>query len=53
MQEWGATLRNYYNKSSNYRENDFTLKYLGYWTDNGYNLYFYLILFNFLYLFSL
>ena len=28
-------MRRYYRKHSTYRDSDLTLKYLGYWTDNG------------------
>ena len=32
---WGKLMRRYYRKHSMYRDTDLTLKYLGYWTDNG------------------
>lgn len=32
---WGKTLRNFYGKSTQQQEGDITIKYLGYWTDNG------------------
>ena len=35
MQEWGSTLREYYGKDDSYLRSDFTINYLGYWTDNG------------------
>lgn len=35
MKEWGSILKQWYRKESSYREADFTINYLGYWTDNG------------------
>ncbi|XP_053380271.1 uncharacterized protein LOC123527425 [Mercenaria mercenaria] len=32
---WGKTLRNFYGKSTKQQDGDITIKYLGYWTDNG------------------
>lgn len=35
FEEWGNIMRNYYNKTYDNLNNDFTNNYLGYWTDNG------------------
>ena len=35
MVEWGGMLRDYYNKRTDYMENDFSVNYLGYWMDHG------------------
>ncbi|XP_064616875.1 uncharacterized protein LOC135480876 [Liolophura sinensis] len=35
FQGWGDILRTKYGKSSSYKRSDFTINYLGYWTDNG------------------
>ncbi|KAK2183903.1 hypothetical protein NP493_292g00003 [Ridgeia piscesae] len=32
---WGSVMTRYYRKDSAYRDSDLTVKYLGYWTDNG------------------
>ena len=33
---WGSMMqRNYGSKNAEYAETDYTLNYLGYWTDNG------------------
>lgn len=35
FQGWGDVLRTNYGKSPSYKLSDFTINYLGYWTDNG------------------
>lgn len=35
VDSWGMTLRNLYQKSTAYRDSDFSVNYLGYYTDNG------------------
>lgn len=35
MEEWGSILLNYYGKNLSLKENDVTINYLGYYTDNG------------------
>ena len=35
METWGGLLRKWYRKDDTARRNDFTVNYLGYWTDNG------------------
>ena len=35
MSYWGGLLLEKYGKDTSYRETDFSLNYLGYWTDNG------------------
>ncbi len=35
MQGWGKVLRTWYGKDPDVRYEDPTVKYLGYWTDNG------------------
>ena len=35
MIEWGKLMQNVYNKTNQYRLNDLTINYLGYYTDNG------------------
>ncbi len=35
MHGWGKVLRTWYGKDPNVRYEDPTVKYLGYWTDNG------------------
>lgn len=35
MKGWGDSLLKFYGKSDNFRLNDLTNNYLGYWTDNG------------------
>ena len=35
MMMWGRHLQRFYNKDDSYRYSDFTVNYLGYWTDNG------------------
>ena len=32
---WGDVMRRYYRRHTSYRDSDLTLKYLGWWTDNG------------------
>jgi hypothetical protein len=38
---WGGLLLKYYNKTSEVREKDKSINYLGYWTDNGACYYYY------------
>ena len=35
MLKWGRLLRMLYEKEDTYRKSDFSINYLGYWTDNG------------------
>ena len=35
MRKWGELLRKEYNKDGRFRKTDFSLNYLGYWTDHG------------------
>ena len=35
MEEWGKTMQRVFNKTNEYRLNDLTINYLGYYTDNG------------------
>ena len=35
MNKWGMLLRERYGKTDDYRRNDFSINYLGYYTDNG------------------
>ena len=40
FRSWGELLRQYHDKTSEYRDSDLTINYLGYWTDKG-GYYFY------------
>jgi len=35
VENWGRILTTRYHKRRSYMESDFTINYLGYWTDNG------------------
>lgn len=35
MREWGEVMQTAYNRTKQYRENDLTIRFLGYYTDNG------------------
>ena len=35
MAKWGSLMRRMYSKDSSYRKTDYSINYLGYWTDNG------------------
>ena len=35
MAKWGSLMRKMYSKESDVRKTDFSINYLGYWTDNG------------------
>ena len=35
MMKWGKFMQRFYNRDDSYRYSDYTINYLGYWTDNG------------------
>ena len=41
MATWGHLLRKFYNKPESFRRSDFSINYLGYYTDNGACYYYY------------